>query len=169
MAICPENFMSYYKNEATAIDFLIAFLFSCKSTKIGNNILWERVNKKHSVNKNTFNKNLKRLKEKGIIKVDKGSIEINSKKLSNFYKYKIIYSKPESSSKIIMIFDIPEKERATRDWLRGQIKFWNFKMIQKSVWLGMGPLPKEFYERIKMLNLDKNIKVFNVQQKVRDI
>jgi len=63
------------------------------------------------------------------------------------------------------MFDIPEKERGARDWLRNQIKLWDFKMIQKSVWLGTGPVPKEFMERIKFLGLEKNIKIFNIQNK----
>ena len=134
-----------------------------------NNILWERVSKRRLINKSKFIKNLSSLKEKGIIKIDKGDIEINTKKLNDFYKYKLIYSKPENSSKIIMIFDIPEKERKTRNWLRTQIKLWNFTMIQKSVWLGTGPLPEEFQDRAKMLNLKKYIKIFNVQQKISDI
>lgn len=158
--------MSYYKDEATAIDYLIAFLFSCRSTRMMNSILWERVSKRRLINKNTFNKNLYRLREKGIIKINKESVEINREKLNYFYKYKLIYSKPKSTSKIIMIFDIPEKERNTRDWLRHQIKLWGFTMIQQSVWLGTGPLPDEFQERAKLLNLKKYIKIFNVQQKV---
>ena len=116
--------MSYYKDEATGIDYLIAFLFSCRSTRIMNGILWERVNKRRSLNRNTFNKNIKRLKERGIIKISKGNLEINRKELNHFYKYKLIYTKPKSTSKIIMIFDIPEKERSTRDWLRHQIKLY---------------------------------------------
>ena len=161
--------MTYYKDEATAIDYLIAFLFSCKSIRIMNSILWERVSKGRLINKNTYNKNLLRLKERGIIKIDEGNIKINREKLNDFYKYKLIYSKPENTSRIIIIFDIPEKERKTRNWLRNQIKSWDFTMIQKSVWLGTGPLPEEFQERAKLLNIKKYIKIFNVQQKIKDV
>jgi len=134
-----------------------------------NAILWERVSKRRSINKSTYNRNLKRLAEKGIIKVDNGSININREKLNEFYKYKLIYKKPENKSKIIIIFDIPEKERQTRNWLRNQIKLWGFTMIQQSVWLGTAPLPEEFQERAKLLNIKKYIKIFNVQQKIKDI
>lgn len=157
--------MNHYKEQATSIDFLIAFLFSCRSTRIMNSILWERVSKRNSIKKNTFNKNLIRLKEKGIVKINKEEIQINFNKLNNFYKYKLIHSKPEKTSKIIIIFDIPEKERKTRNWLRNQIKLWDFTMIQKSVWLGTGPLPLEFQKRVKLLNIKKHIKIFNVQPK----
>lgn len=161
--------MSYYKNEATAIDYLIAFLFSCKSIRIMNSILWERVSKRRLINKNTFDRNLLRLKERGIVKINAGNIDINREKLNHYYKYKLIHSKPENTSKIIIIFDIPEKERKTRNWLRNQIKSWDFTMIQKSVWLGAGPLPEEFQQRAKLLGIKKYIKIFNVQQKIKDI
>lgn len=157
--------MTYYKNEATLIDFLIAFIFSCRSKRIMNNILWERVNSRRQVSKNSYDRNIYRLKEKGILKINRGEIEIDKKKLNYFYKYRLIYSKLNSTSKIILIFDIPEKERKTRNWLRKQIKLWGFSMIQKSVWLGTGPLPKEFTNRVKLLNVEKCIKVFNVQSK----
>jgi DNA-binding transcriptional regulator PaaX len=157
--------MTYYKDEATVIDYLIAFLFSCRSTRIMNRILWERVNQRRLINKNTFNRNLNRLKKKGVIKTEGQSVDINFKKLEQYYKYKPIYSKPEGTSKIIIIFDIPEKSRKTRDWLRNQIKLWGFTMIQKSVWLGVGPLPKDFQERIKMLGIKDYIKVFNVEKR----
>jgi DNA-binding transcriptional regulator PaaX len=162
-----QNFMAYYKDEATAIDYLIAFLFSCRSIRIMNSILWERVSKRRLINKSTFDRNLSRLKEKGVIKIEGKNIGINHKKLKQYYKYRPIYSKPEGNSKIIIIFDIPEKSRKTRDWLRNQIKLWGFTMIQKSVWLGVGPLPEDFHERIKMLGVKDCIKVFNVEKKTK--
>lgn len=134
-----------------------------------NSILWERVSKRRLINKNTYNKNLNRLREKGVIKIDKGSIDINHKKLNQLYKYRLIYSKPQKISKIIIIFDIPETERKTRNWLRNQIKLWGFTMIQKSVWLGTAPLPEEFQDRVNLLNIKKHIKIFNVQQKTKDM
>lgn len=157
--------MRYYKEEATIIDFFIAFLFSCRSTSIRNSILWERVKKRREINKNTYYKNLSRLKEKGIVNIINKNITINKFKLNNFYKYKLINTKPNGTSKIILIFDVPEKERRTRNWLRNQIKLWGFTMIQKSVWLGPGPLPDEFQGKVKLLNLKNYIKIFKVENK----
>jgi hypothetical protein len=37
-------------------------------------------------------------------------------------------------------------------------------MIHKSLWLGYGPLPKEFSERLKQLGIDKNIRVFRIRK-----
>lgn len=67
-----------------------------------------------------------------------------------------------SKQKIIIIFDIEEKERWKRSWIRAVLKNLNFEMLQKSVWLGKTILPKEFAEDLKKLNLLKAVKIFSV-------
>ncbi len=55
----------------------------------------------------------------------------------------------------IVMFDIPSNKRSERDWLRYQLKGFNYSMIQKGVWVGPSPLPKEFInyaESIGFLN-----------------
>ena len=64
----------------------------------------------------------------------------------------------------MIIFDIPENQRKVRTWIRNQIKDWDFEMIQKSVWIGYGPLPKEFTERLKNLGVNDGVKIFNLQK-----
>lgn len=54
---------------------------------------------------------------------------------------------------LIIIFDIPEKQKRKRDWLRVELIAMGFEQMQKSVWFGPGPLPKEFVDRIKELEL----------------
>jgi DNA-binding transcriptional regulator PaaX len=90
-----------------------------------------------------------------------------SKKGLIYYQnpYKSIREKLEKKNKIIIIFDIPENKKRVRDWIRRQIKFWDFEMIQKSVWMGYGPLPKEFSRRLKILKCENGVKIFNVYPK----
>ena len=61
------------------------------------------------------------------------------------------YEKFPSKEVVIFSFDIPEKERVKRAWVRGVLKNLGFTMIQQSVWLGKGPLPKQFTERLQLL------------------
>ena len=63
----------------------------------------------------------------------------------------------------MVLFDIPEKKRKTRNWVRSQLKLWNFEMLQQSVWLGKGPLPKEFVSRLDLLGIGKCVKMFKIQ------
>jgi len=42
------------------------------------------------------------------------------------------------------MFDIPSDKRSERDWLRYQLKGFNYSMLQKGVWVGPFPLPQGF-------------------------
>jgi CRISPR-associated endonuclease Cas2 len=66
----------------------------------------------------------------------------------------------------IVIFDIPEKDATKRRWLRRELLYLNYKMLQKSAWIGKTPIPQEFLQNIKILGLQKNINIFTVNKKV---
>lgn len=63
---------------------------------------------------------------------------------------------------LIVMFDVPESKKAEREWLRWHLKKFNFIMIQKSVWVGPSPLPKEFLDYIKKIELKESIKTFKL-------
>lgn len=154
-----------YKN--TISEELIAIIFSSRSTSIRKKILWEFIQKRKGISKQVYNQNIYRLNKKGFI-YSKGEDYILSEKGVFYYKnpYKYIREKINKKNKIILIFDIPENKRKVRWWIRNQIKFWDFKMIQKSVWVGYGPLPSEFMNRLKLLEVDKCVKIFNTVSKI---
>ena len=156
--------MENYKN--TISDELIAFLFSARSTSIRKKILWERIQKRRDISKQIYNQNVYRLKKKGFIYCKNEGYFISEKGVS-YYKnpYRHIKEKITAKNKIIFIFDIPENKKKVREWVRDQIKFWDFEMIQKSVWVGQGPLPVEFLNRLKLLGVEKCVRVFNVKSK----
>ena len=37
-------------------------------------------------------------------------------------------------------------------------------MIHKSLWLGYGPMPKEFNDRLKQLGIYKNVRIFKIKK-----
>jgi len=158
--------MGYYLEETTFSDELIAFLFSCRSNSIRKSILWERVHKRNKLSRLTYNQNIYRLKKRGIItyKDDFYTLSQNGIALYN-NPFRKVTEKPKKTKKIIVIFDIPEKKKKVREWLRRQIKMWGFEIIQKSVWIGDGPLPKEFNKRLQILGVEKGVRSFNVQTK----
>lgn len=110
---------------------------------------------------------LYRLKQKGLVKQDNKiwKITILGKKYlsSDFPFFKKIPIK-NTRHKILVIFDIPEEIKRKRDWLRESLISLNFKMIQKSVWLGPAPLPKDFVGVLSELNLLKFIKFLEVRE-----
>jgi DNA-binding transcriptional regulator PaaX len=150
--------------KSTVLDHLIAFLFSSRSTRIYRKILWSRMHSRQKgLSKEAFRQHLYRLNKKGIIKTEGNIIYVNQKDIQNFSvkRNSIIKSiLPNKTEKILISFDIPETKKKTRDWLRNQIKYWDFEMIHKSLWLGYGSLPEEFIERLKKLGIYENVRIF---------
>jgi len=80
--------------------------------------------------------------------------------LSNTY-----YPKELGTKIIIVAFDIPEKERKKRNWLRLVLKRLNFTIIQKSVWVGKTKIPKAFIDDLYELELIDFVEIFEVGNK----
>lgn len=74
------------------------------------------------------------------------------------------YAKEPSVAFTIIAFDIPERERRKRNWLRAVLKALEFKMIQKSVWIGKIKVPRELVEDIKRLNLLEAVEIFEISK-----
>src|ERR1035437_7666189 len=53
-----------------------------------------------------------------------------------------------SSKNLIVMYDIPSDMKKERDWFRRHLKRFNYIMVQKSVWVGPSPLPKDFLEYV---------------------
>jgi len=64
----------------------------------------------------------------------------------------------------IVIFDIPERERRKRAWLRSALKNIGFKLIQKSVWAGKVKIPKEFLDDLKDLRIIEHVEIFEISK-----
>lgn len=70
----------------------------------------------------------------------------------------------EQKRNMIVAFDIPEIMKAKRHWLRIELKALGFKQLQKSLWFGPSPLPKEFVEGLARLSLLPHIKFFRATE-----
>lgn len=106
-------------------------------------------------------------KEKKIWKITKKGkeklIKLKTKSiisLPNNKNYKI-----QPSAEIIIIsFDIPEKEKYKRDWLRSVLINLGFKLLQKSVWIGKVKIPTELIDDFKKFNLFSYLEIFAVSK-----
>ncbi|MES2930697.1 MAG: CRISPR-associated endonuclease Cas2 [Patescibacteria group bacterium] len=157
--------MAHYDQNYSFQDFLIAFLLSGRSSKRFFQILREQECKKRA--RATVQSTLTRLKNKNFVIRDRdgwratkaGASYYKRKTLLSFLESPFIKSSPRN---ILIAFDIPEKRKHVRHWLRNQLKIYGYTMIQKSLWQGPGPIPDNFRKRIKMLSLSKNIKIFRL-------
>jgi CRISPR associated protein Cas2 len=70
--------------------------------------------------------------------------------------------KEDAPKNLLLIYDIPEARKKERDWFRRQLISFGFVMIQKSVWVGPSPLPTEFMDYVKSINLKDQFKTFKL-------
>lgn len=87
------------------------------------------------------------------------------KKINKFRHFQIDkHDKRQDKEKMIIAFDIPEKKKIYRNWLRSELVNLDFKPIQKSVWLGPAPLPESFVSYLSEINIFSYLKFFKVRK-----
>ena len=111
-----------------------------------------------------------KMKHDGLIE----ELENDKVKISTKGKEKIIqlkgklpdrhYQADGRDNAVIISFDIPEKLRRKRDWLREVIRNLGFQMVHQSVWLGKVKIPKDFLEDLANLNILEFIEIFEISK-----
>ena len=149
-------------------DLLIATLLSNRNIKTFYSILKKQEFERFR--KESVAVSLSRLHKNGYLKRNENGWLLTQKGiLRNKKTYLVSYIsspfKENSLVNTIISFDIPGSQRSTRDWLRNQIKIFNYKMLQQSLWIGPGPLPSKFIKRLEELKIRKNIKIFSIKKK----
>lgn len=72
------------------------------------------------------------------------------------------YKSEKSDQTIIVAFDIPERERWKRAWVRAALKTLGLYFVQRSLWAGKVKLPPEFIHDLEKLNLVRCVEIFAV-------
>ncbi len=154
-------------DENTLSDYIVAYLASAgtRSTRKYFEILRERsiARRKKTVVQNT----LYRLKKNGIVErseegwhlTKRGRDLAEQKERFGFIASPFKKGEPD---RLIVIFDVPEDTRRERDWLREQLRSFGYRMIQRSVWIGPGPLPPAFKKRVDDLKIRTCIKTYKI-------
>lgn len=109
------------------------------------------------------------LKNRGYIKEMNGEYFITykgedflNKRIKNNFK-KFISEKTEKDPKdLLILYDIPQDKTSARNWFRRELKNFHFIMIQRSVWVGPSPLPKDFLQYIKEIKISDDFKTFKL-------
>lgn len=63
---------------------------------------------------------------------------------------------------IVISFDIPEKFRRKRNWLREVIKNLGFEMIHQSVWIGKVKIPNRFISDLEKMKILEYVEIFEI-------
>lgn len=72
--------------------------------------------------------------------------------------------RPDGKTRLIC-FDIPERERDKRRWLRAELIAFGYRQLQKSVWIGDSPLPQDFIQNLDVLALRGHVHIVAVTAK----
>ena len=62
----------------------------------------------------------------------------------------------------LITFDIPERFRKDRDWLRHSLRATNYKTLHKSVFVGKEPLDDEIYKELYEKKINKYVRIVTV-------
>ncbi len=100
------------------------------------------------------------VEDKNLILTARGRVYLKNKVL---YENNFISSFKENSPKdLLVMYDIPEDKKPEREWFRRHLIKFGYIMIQRSVWVGPSPLPKDFLDYVKKIGLKDNLKTFKL-------
>ncbi len=88
-----------------------------------------------------------------------------TKENKNFSKSKINYKKEKDDKIKVVIFDIPEKERHKRAWLRFALVALGFSLLQQSVWIGKNKISEQFMRDLQERGMLSYIQIFEISKK----
>lgn len=114
---------------------------------------WQYPLKKAALSKAIF-----RLKERGLIKTEGNEIGLTLK-LTDEGKQALFLSETSEEKWDgkwrIVIFDIPEEKRLIRSMFRRNLKKWEFKLLQKSVWVSKKHVTEKLIDYVKFLKIEE--------------
>lgn len=147
-------------------DLLIATLASSRNVRVFRSILRERKLRRYK--EESIRVALSRLQSRGYVKNSTSGWEICDRTKKYRKNYLLDYIPSPFSKHIpnmIVAFDIPEKNRRVRNWLRNQLKIFKYEMLQKSLWTGPGPLPSAFLQRLENFKIRESVKTFKITKR----
>ncbi|MDP3974772.1 MAG: CRISPR-associated endonuclease Cas2 [Candidatus Jorgensenbacteria bacterium] len=128
--------------------------------------------------KRKYQKLLSALKRDGLVVIGPGVrgnllrlTEKGRRKLAALWKQKkgklpaAVYRVERSDAFTIVAFDIPERERRKRNWLREALRNAGFTAVQKSVWMGKVKIPVELLDDIRRLRLADFVEIFQITKR----
>lgn len=90
-------------------------------------------------------------------------IRLKNKQAGKMPTLKIIPLHQKDFLKVIA-FDIPERDKKKRNWLRLNLINLGFEKLQKSVWVGDEKLPEDFFRHLRELKLIPCVHIFAVSK-----
>jgi hypothetical protein len=120
----------------------------------------KRVLKYKGVTVNTFGLPLFNSLEKE----SKKSITRVGEKGRRYFQYKCFVHnfKNTAPKDLIIMYNLPKDKKKEREWLLRHLQKFDYIMIQRSVWVGPSPLPKDFLNYVKKMGLSDKIRTLKL-------
>jgi hypothetical protein len=74
------------------------------------------------------------------------------------------YKEEKDKTFRVVIFDVPERDKAQREWLRETLRSLGFLLLQDSVWVGARKIPERFLFELKERDLIPCVHIFEVEK-----
>lgn len=101
------------------------------------------------------------LKKRGLIEFNDGQPRLTPKG----YQHLLLFKPKEiPGAHLMIVFDIPEKQRNKRYQLRNLIRELKFKQVQKSVWVTKYECREYLNAEVKQLNVGQYVKIFEARE-----
>ncbi|MEK7459507.1 MAG: hypothetical protein AAB636_00380 [Patescibacteria group bacterium] len=91
----------------------------------------------------------------------KGIIKLSQLKNRLPYRH---YKKQAQSNFVVVSFDIPERLRRKRNWLREVIRNLSFIMVHQSVWVGKTKIPETLILDLENLHILEYVEIFEISK-----
>lgn len=152
---------------AEAGEVLIESFFPAKypETRLWRKLL--KLDPAYEFKRATFVAILSKLRAQGLIeqRVKAGrSLWRTTPKGQSAARARPILAPPKADGKRRLVcFDIPEYDRAKRQWLRGELIALGYRPLQRSVWIGESPLPPDFIKAMDTLDLRDCVHILRIE------
>ena len=124
---------------------------------------WDYYRELKELKENSAQTILWRLRKKGLVEKKEKCYRLTFLGLNFVKKFQEKNTeKPWDDKWRIIMFDIPEKRRKNRNWLRTQLINLEYKLLQESVFIGKQPFKEDFFEELTNRNLYQYIRLLTV-------
>ena len=108
---------------------------------------WDYYDELKDLKKDSARTILWRLQKRGLVSKKKShyKLTLQGLKVVRIFQKKEIKEHQWDGKWRLIMFDIPEKRRDERRWLRFQLLIWDYRPIQKSVFIGKQPIEEDVY------------------------
>lgn len=113
--------------------------------------------------KSSLQKAYIRAREQGLVEQQRNVIKLTSQGRRKIVPF--MAEELSGRAYLMVIFDIPEDRFNTRRKFRQVLKEWNFRQVQKSVWVTGKDLKEEVIEIINEMQLAKYVQVYECARK----